>query len=64
MLNNYMPPIIILLIGICTIFTKKPTKPIIKNPIPVARAILANSKIQIIKTKSFKNIVICDIDMG
>ncbi len=41
--NNYIPPIRILLIGMCTIFTKKPTNPIIKNPIPVARAILANS---------------------
>lgn len=32
-----------MLIGICTNLTKKPTKPIIINPIPVANAILLNS---------------------
>ena len=32
-----------LLIGMCTSLTKKPTKPMIKNPIIVADAIRANS---------------------
>jgi hypothetical protein len=34
----------ILLIGICTNFTKNPMNPMIRNPIPVAMAILENSK--------------------
>ena len=32
-----------LLIGMCTSLTKKPTKPMIRNPIIVADAIRANS---------------------
>jgi hypothetical protein len=42
-------PTIILLIGIWISFTKNPTNPIIKNPNPVALAILANSKREITK---------------
>lgn len=38
-----MTPTRILLIGMWTILTKKPMKPMIKKPIPVALAILANS---------------------
>jgi len=41
--NNYIPPTIILLIGIWTSLTKNPMNPMIKNPIPVAFAIRANS---------------------
>ena len=41
--HYYIPPTIILLIGIWMIFTKNPMKPIIRKPKPVARAILANS---------------------
>jgi hypothetical protein len=43
-IHNYIPPTIILLMGIWISFTKNPTKPIIKNPNPVALAILANSE--------------------
>ena len=39
----YIPPTMILLIGMCISLTKNPTNPMIKNPNPVALAILANS---------------------
>ena len=38
-----IPPTMMLLIGMWIIFTKKPTKPMIKKPIPVAFAIFVNS---------------------
>ena len=40
-----MPPTIMLLIGICTSFTKNPMNPMMRNPIPVAIAILENSEV-------------------
>ena len=41
--THYIPPTIMLLIGICISLTKNPTNPMIKNPNPVALAIFANS---------------------
>lgn len=41
--NNYIPPTIILLMGMCTSLTKNPTKPMIRKPIPVALATRKNS---------------------
>ena len=41
--SYYIPPTIMLLMGMWISLTKNPTNPIIKNPNPVALAILANS---------------------
>ena len=53
--SYYIPPTIILLIGMCTNLTKNPTKPMIKNPTPVARAILANSVNCVLSNKQQQN---------
>ena len=41
--TSYIPPTIMLLMGMWISLTKNPTNPIIRNPNPVALAILANS---------------------
>jgi hypothetical protein len=55
---NYIPPIMILLIGICIILTKNPTNPIITKPIPVANAIFLNSIINKYVLKNVRYIYI------
>ena len=59
--GHYIPPIIMLLMGMWISLTKKPMKPIIRKPRPVARAILANSVENIVVTREMISVKTKDI---
>ena len=52
---HYTPPTMILFIGMWINFTKNPVKPIIRNPMPVAFAIVANSIVGVNRRKEINS---------